>query len=176
MIRKITFTLVHGSGEVRDVKVNLAPEAEVEQAIARMRPVLLQGDDIHWGRVVSGIKLLAVNADDARSRIRMLEEAWKGFPPTYLTMFSSNRATGEEYTGSDRELAMDWIYAEFIHADASRAESIAPTSSEMRRHATTLFAKDAVQYVVATSRVIRELEEEGLVDFGLEPTSEQGQL
>ena len=33
----------------------------------------------------------------------------------------------------------------------------------MRRHATTLFAKDGVQYVTNTARMIRELASEGVL-------------
>ena len=80
-----------------------------------------------------------------------------------MQFIASNKDTGTEYNGSDTELAVDWIYAEFIHAETARAAVIAPTSSEMRRHATTLFAKDGVQYVTNTARMIRELASEGVL-------------
>jgi hypothetical protein len=153
---KVTFDIAD-SGEILDVRVNLAPEEEVEQAIARMRPVLLKGDDIYWGRVVSAMKLLAFDYKAARHRIDVVARAWADFPPTYLKMESFNKNTGEGYFGSDGDLAQAWLYAEFIHSDAEKARKIAPTSKQMRRHATTLFAKDGVQYVTGTARMIREM-------------------
>jgi hypothetical protein len=164
-----TMNVVVGTNEVRDITVPMAPKHEVEQAIVRLRPVVLNDDPIFWAKVLKAISARAVDRDHIKNEITRWRKAWNAFPPRYMTYMVANTQTGESYEGDDADIAIDWIYSELLHAKTEPAERIRLVQDEVKWQTANNFARDGINITLNLARAIRTWAEEGLIDFTERP-------
>jgi hypothetical protein len=164
-----TFTLTPVAGTTSfEVSMHVPPKAEVEQAIARLRPIVLNDDPIFWAKVLKAVSARANDGDRVKEAVKPLRDAWKIFPPKYMTFMATNTETGESYTGDDSEIVMDWLYSELLHAMVEPAKRIAMVTDEVKWQTATNFARDGITITLNTAKAIRRWADEGLIDFSEE--------
>lgn len=163
--REFTMNVIVGTSQVTDVTVKMAPKIEVEQAIARLRPVVLNDDPIFWAKVLKAVSARAVDRDRIKAEVTGWKKAWNAFPPRYMTYMVSNTKTGEFYEGNDADIAIDWIYSELLHAKTEPAERIRLVQDEVKWQTANNFARDGINITLNLARAIRRWAEEGPIDF-----------
>jgi hypothetical protein len=164
-----TLTPVPGTTHDFEVSVRMAPKHEVEQAIARLRPVVLNDDPIFWAKVLKAISARAVDRDQIKDEITRWKKAWNAFPPKYMTYMVANTQTGESYEGDDADIAIDWIYSELLHAKTEAAERIRLVQDEVKWQTANNFARDGINITLNLARAIRTWAEDGLIDLAEQP-------
>jgi hypothetical protein len=118
------------------VEWNLPPEEVMESAAARVRPLLLQGDDCCYTNALAALGYF-LRDDPERVRVREALRAWQArvSEPRVSTVEGyivqiKDESTGEEGSLGDRQLAPAWIYGDVIHHDADRR----PLCQSLVRH------------------------------------------
>lgn len=113
-----------GTGEL---VVSLPPEEQLESAAARLRPLVLQGDDPFWGNAIKALNHFAKPAADPEllNAIGWLKEQWKQFDSHSRAVaayaVSITAANGESAPMTpDNVLAWAYLYGDVIHHDAER--------------------------------------------------------
>lgn len=111
----------------------LPPEESVESLAARVRPLILQRDPVHYGRVLNALGLLLQGnpetAADALAYVKWLRGQWSAInsdsDESRAYSIQKGRVDGEGPTSdiSDNSLAFAWFYGDVVHADAARRES-----------------------------------------------------
>ena len=139
-------------------------EAQIVHAAAVLRPLILQGDPVYHGKVMKALGLLAMGATEQwRTLVTNEREAWKQITTRARWDVQVGAANGEwqTETRSDRAIAMDWLYADVVHADAQRQDAIKHIPEEERLMAGLLLVRDGVVYTRSSLNLIRALEEAG---------------
>ena len=124
------------------IRTEYPPEEQVESAAARIRPLLLEGDDTHYAKAMKALLYFANDAGakpEVITQLRDLRKEWisvasektKGL--TYEVRLKQGEAPEE--TLSDRGLAFAWIYGDVVHADADRRDGAHVFGVEERFHA-----------------------------------------
>lgn len=108
---------------------HLPPEELVESLAARVRPLILQRDPVHYGKVLNALGLLLhdnPDAADALAYVQWLRGQWSAInsDSDEIRAYSiqKGRVDGEGPTSdiSDNTLAFAWFYGDVVHADAAR--------------------------------------------------------
>lgn len=106
----------------------LADEEAIESLAARVRPVILEREPVHWAVVVKALRRLAHLRDDqvVQEELKRLKAAWKESDPSqgkgrffYLQVGPAD-GSGLHTTRDDADLALGWVYGDLVHADAAR--------------------------------------------------------
>lgn len=124
------------------IRTEYPPEEQVESAAARIRPLLLEGDDTHYAKAMNALLYFAYDAGagpEVIAQLRDLRKEWitvasektKGL--TYEVRLKQGDAPEEAL--SDRGLAFAWIYGDVVHADADRRDGAHVFGVEERFHA-----------------------------------------
>lgn len=94
------------------------PEEAMESLMARIRPLLLPGEWIYYGKVLNAIADLVV--DGSIEQIAQPLEWWRG----YWTKMTSDSDSAQAYSMvtaagrvSDTQLTHAWLYGDLVHAD-----------------------------------------------------------
>ena len=139
-------------------------EEQIVHAAAVLRPLILQGDPVHHGKVMKALGLLAMGATEQwRTHVSNEREAWKQITTVTRWNLQVGATNGEwqTETRSDRAIAMDWLYADVVHADVQRQEAIKHIPEEDRLMAGLLLVRDGVVYTRSSQNLIRALKEAG---------------
>lgn len=108
---------------------HLPPEELVESLAARVRPLILQRDPVHYGKVLNALGLLLrgnADAAEALAYVKWLRRRWSDInsDSDEIRAYSiqKGRVDGEGPTSdiSDNSLAFAWFYGDVVHADAAR--------------------------------------------------------
>lgn len=109
----------------------LPPEEQVESAAARVRPLLLQEDIVHYIKVLNALGYFAKDSPDTKLRNALAEirSDWNRIQPKGKDILGASTQI-EDADGnkseflSDTELAFAYIYGDVVHNDLDR---LAPT-------------------------------------------------
>lgn len=114
-----------------DVSVDrlFLPEEALESLAARVRPLTLQGDPVHYDSVLNALSLIlhrAGRSSDVQS-CKALKKDWRAVDPhqsqaTYFLVHSSNDPALERQEITDRALSMSWFYGDLVHATTESSE------------------------------------------------------
>jgi hypothetical protein len=138
----------------------LPPESEIEVAATRLRPIFLQDDEVHHGKVLGALGLLAPAQE--HPSIKALRGHWKDLPNSRYWSIATSRGvpTGEAASHrTDREIAGDWLYGHLVHHDPARRERVKHVPHTARVQAGLLWAKDGILLTAATLRYLDCLHE-----------------
>jgi hypothetical protein len=150
------------------IRQELPPEELVESAAARVRPILLKGDDCSFDKALNALKNLCRDVPEEVEWAKSLGKAWRERvgenpqEPGYTTMMADT-ASGESAELSDRKLALAWIYGDVVHHDRARREEAQPFGLFDRyRAAVPLVAFTMVHSMILLSK-IRYLQQQRLI-------------
>ena len=155
----VTVNRVTGSSTIRR---EFPPEEQVESAAARVRPLLLEGEDAHYAKALNALMFFA-REDGADATVfkllKGLRQEWvdtaseKAHRLTYEVRLKQGE--GPEQAIDDRRLAFAWIYGDVVHADPDRREAAHFFGVEERFHAAVPLI---AQLMVLTIRTLHTIE------------------
>jgi hypothetical protein len=104
------------------------PEEVVESAAARVRPIILEGEDCNYRKALSALGLMLKDLDPRYGRdIKAIREQWDSRVRRDMvdtdsapTVYVANDATGESGRLNSVELGLAWIYGDVVHHDRDR--------------------------------------------------------
>lgn len=154
---------------------DLPPEEQIESAAARVRPLLLQGEEVFHGSVFNAIGFFLQGDGHAgrREHFEQLRAAWRAIDPrgTGLNAYSvqvapmQNGQPMAEAVSSlaDNELAFAWLYGDVVHHDPERLAATGVAGVRERyRAAAPLVCRVMIQ-TIATLRFVELLASHGLL-------------
>lgn len=154
------------------LRQSLPPEEQVESAAARVRPLILENDEVHYIKVMNALGYFARDSPDERLReaIAAIRTGWTRVQPRGTTVLGSSVQI-EDPDGnrsdflSDTELAFAWIYGDVVHNDADRLEATKMHGVKERFRAAAPIVGYIMVLTKATLNVTRRLVQDGLVDL-----------
>lgn len=154
------------------LRTEYPPEEQVESAAARIRPLLLQGDDTHYGKAMNALLYFA-KADGADQEaidgLKALRKEWIG-----VASENSSRLTYEvrvkrgedpEESMNDRRLAFAWIYGDVVHADRRRRDGAEVFGVEERFHGAVPLVAQLMVLTIRTLEMVAWLHGRKLMPF-----------
>lgn len=138
------------------------PVEEIEAAAARLRPLFLERDGIHYNQVAKAVSSLTQNsAPEVIQRVTACREAWRSLPGSETWFMQAGTESDMTPQTSDRQIAKDWLYGDLIHADAEAQYRIRHIPEDDRIMAALLWVKDSILLTRATYQLIVDLEDLG---------------
>jgi hypothetical protein len=140
------------------------PLAELDQAASRLRPIFLEQEEVHHAKVTKSLGMLATGTpDETRAVIKELRKAWQTLPGSMYYSVGSARGPAVEGTvmRTDRQIALDYLYGELVHADRERIERLKFLPEGEKYIAALLWTKDGLLLTRATQQLITDLEADG---------------
>lgn len=148
---------------------DLPPEEQIESAAARVRPLLLQGEEVFHGSVFNAIGFFLRGDGHAgrREHFEELRAAWRAIDPrgnglnaysVQVTPMQDGQPMAEEASSlSDNQLAFAWLYGDVVHHDPERLAATGVAGVRERyRAAAPLVCRVMIQ-TIATLRFIELL-------------------
>lgn len=148
-------------------------EEAFESLVARIRPLTVAREPIHYAKVIAAIDQMGGAAIDEKDRESLdnLTRAWKTVADIQGTQVQGYavqqaRIDGSEATAmvSDTQMAAGWLYADLVHADPTgpKADSLAFSLRERYAAAVRIFARMA-ELTVSTLRLVEALRSAGVL-------------
>lgn len=136
----------------------------VESAAGRVRAFFNQDDPIFHGRVINALLGLLTDTTpaDAKQALRSLKKAWDKDEDNYR--WSLGVATARDPPGqmlTDRQIARDWLYGDFVHADPDAQRRLRNIPREHRLLAAGSWVRDVALLTEATRRAYIDLRDAG---------------
>ncbi|BDT96926.1 hypothetical protein IFM12275_69020 (plasmid) [Nocardia sputorum] len=160
----VSVTLNHLTGEVTYIHREEFPEEELlESLAARIRPLILDSEELHYSKVLGSIAAL-VPAADFPNYILPIED-WHELWATVATRDESAQAyyiVTDRGAASDQDLMYAWLYGDVVHADDKEVESKG-LSIEQRYKAAAGIVTRIVDRTELTLLLIRMLVDEGVL-------------
>lgn len=160
----------------------LASEQEVESLAARVRPLLLQSESIHYDKVLNAMSTFVRRQDPeraarfARTVAKPLKAAFAEIDPTRAKEVAGYEVATYAEDGavvapkvSMATLAKAWLYNDLVHADADVDVQIALTHTLQTRFAaaTTVYTRAALLTLNAF-HFVKQFQDEGLLELAPE--------
>lgn len=157
----------------------LPPEEVVESAAARLRPIILQDEDSHHGKMINALKRFLRGAtlpdlpggpgSDPATLVTSLKREWSEFDPIDRTAqaysVQSSRVSDGRTSAvlADNVLAFAWIYGDVVHADPNRLLETEQHGVRERYRAAAPLVCRLMEMTVATLHAIEWLRHHGLL-------------
>lgn len=147
------------------------PEEEVvESAAARIRPILLKQDPVHWAKALETLQFYIGDSDgDHAATLTTLRDGWKTVMPRdgsvvgYSVRMAGPRIPEDAPALSDSDLSVGWFYGDVVHADTKEQMKTIHFGIRERYRAAVLMVARAVMHTVMTLNFIRQLQYEGFL-------------
>lgn len=152
---------------------HLPPEESVESLAARVRPLILKRDPVHWGKVLNALGLLLRDRPDTTSAMEYLQwlrGQWGGInsgsDAVRAYSVQKGRVDGEGPTSdiSDNSLAFAWFYGDVVHADTARRDAARDFTVVDRFEAAVHVVARVAWLTHATLDFIKQLREQGALE------------
>jgi hypothetical protein len=148
------------------------PEEEVvESAAARVRPILLVSETVHWGRTLKALSYLCRGKSDiAVGAVSGLRDIWKRVQPAegaaraYYVQVQKHPDV-DATAATDNELGLAWFYGDVVHADVSRRLSGEAFGINERYRAAVMLVAIAMVTTKMTLNLILRLQAEGVLEL-----------
>jgi len=119
---KMTFRLivnqVTGEKSVELKPAPLLPTEQVESAAARVRPLFLKEDGVHYDKVLNALAEVVGASPGHKKEVETLRSKFRGADPDYPG--GRPRAPRSEPSMSNKEVAGAWLYGHLLHEDELR--------------------------------------------------------
>lgn len=179
---ELTATFTEGETEV--VWRWKVPENEelLESATARVRPLVLQGEDINGLTASKALSTLlkakgVLEAHPLTEHIDAVREGWKELQQKYrspLSAFVVQVSNGETHLQTNyEELAWAWVYGDVVHAFHDRREATSAFGVRDRYLSGSILTCKIIVQTISTMNLIRELRRRGDLELPDEPFDEQ---
>lgn len=151
--------------ETVTVVARCPPEEQLESAIARVRPLILQDEPIFYGNVLKDISFTLRHVDDPElaRQLQIAKAEWKKVNPRgtsilgYGMQILGADGSGRSRKISDNELAFAWIYGDVLHADQERLATLGVSRITDRYRAAVPIVCRILFCTVATLNLVRSL-------------------
>lgn len=161
---KIDVTINNKTGEEKYVGREEYPDEELlESLAARLRPLTLKGDDLHYAAVLDSIENL-VPTSSFPELFEPLDE-WRKMWAEVATRDNSAQAyyvVTERGSASDQDLMYAWYYGDIVHADDKEEQAKGLGIDDRYKAAAGIVAR-MVQCVELTLFLVETLVEEGVL-------------
>jgi hypothetical protein len=151
-----------GAREQRIWRTHL-PETELIHAAAIIRPVILQRELVHLGRVVGAIGFLTRDASDEVQRVvRVLRRSWH--PNLYgerWVVMVAHPLEGQATRLTDVDIAELWFNAHVWHDDQDKQWALRYIDTDECLICGTVWMSDRILVVRAVQQLIVDLRQEG---------------
>lgn len=151
-------------------------QEELESLGARVRPLLLEKEQVHYRRGIGALGYLLLNSENTADSAKMsemcknLKKEWRSLEEHYhdagdptVQVFDS--ADQETYTHTWRELAWAWVYIDLVHEDTSRIADSGRYGIIERYWGGMVLMARAARRAVAHLGLIRECVESGYIEL-----------
>lgn len=150
--------------------INLPPEEQMESLAARVRPVLLQDEWVHHGKVLNAVAGLVPDLPAAAKEHRkFLQSEWKKIDDqsVELRAYSVQRLDehGQESQAVDTVLAWAWFYGDVVHASPARLARAGDIGVFERYQAACTLVARIVWLTIETYTLILGLHHAELLDI-----------
>ena len=136
-------------------------DAHIVHAAAVLRPLILQGDPVYHGTLFKALGYLTRDATAPwPEHVRNQRRAWHLLTTqSYWSMQVGDVDHGwTTEMRTDRQIAMDWLYADVVHADQAHQDAIRHIPEQDRLLAGTLLVRDGIVLTDSTTKLIGALE------------------
>jgi hypothetical protein len=148
------------------------PEEQVESAAARVRPLILQGDPVHFAQVMIALNYFSKDSDDdsLKEGVVAVKKKWSRIKPRGKDMLGSSTQI-EDAAGnksdflSDNELGFGWIYGDVVHADEDRREATKMHGVAERYKAAVPIVARIMIYTMVSLNLLRHMQKTGLLQL-----------
>lgn len=150
---------------------SLPDEEVVESAAARVRPILLNSEPVHWGKALKAISFLGRGKDGFDdAAISHLKEVWKRVQPgegaaRAYTILRQEKPDEAIFAATDNVLGLSWFYGDVIHADADRRAAAVAFGINERYCAAVMLVAISMVTTKMTLNLILKLRQEGILDL-----------
>lgn len=117
-----------GERAVAMVPAPLLPTEQVESAAARVRPVFLFSDGVHYDKVLNALIEAATASTVLKKEIEGLQAQFRAADPDYPKGRPTEPRSGPSMT--NKEVAGAWLYGQLLHEDELRRSYGAGISAE----------------------------------------------
>lgn len=178
----VSITADQSTGEKSSrMVVDYYPDEEIlESLAARLRPILLDKDDIHYAKVLREVEGLTEQEKVAElvEPIHWWIEQWEDVyskdsaKASGLTAVQAYGLVTEDGSYSDRFLMDRWLYGDLVHADDLSEKTVGTSLADRYRAAAHLVARLA-EILERTYFMLAALHENGLIELNPEVFDEQ---
>lgn len=126
-----TFNVTFSIDGTATIQRDLPPEEYFESLTARLRPLVLKGDAIQYGRVLNALTTTVQNCSDTEDSRRFIREEISTLRSRWRRLDIEAPATTQAFelrvfdhahepiaaAVTDTQLAAAWLYADLVHAD-----------------------------------------------------------
>lgn len=162
------FALAQGSMKVEVIdgrpsrlSMSLPDEEQFESLAGRVRPFLMQRDDLHFKKVLAAFRTYISGDAVTMAAVDKLEEQWARYDPKSGATLGYATRIGE--TGgplgdllSDTTLADAWLYCDFGHGDIDVTDRVGSHDLESRYAAAVLLISGIAIYTLNALKLIQD--------------------
>jgi hypothetical protein len=156
---------VIGRPDLHQIGWEQPPVEAIEQAAIRLRPIFLENEEVFYNKVMNALGYLAQAAPrESRRVIIDVKTAWKELTRGMywsLAVAADAEGRGSAPMRTDREIALDWLYGDLVHADPQRRHHLRNVPRHYKVLAGLLWAKDGILLTRATQQLITDLSDLG---------------
>lgn len=157
------------------VQRRLPNEEILESLAARVRPLTLEGDGIHFNDVLNALSAYLVrhgHPDEAKW-CRELKKDWKsvdikGGATGYFLSQTKEGSEEPPTQMTDMALANAWFYGDLVHADQTQIDAAAAFEIGLRYAAAAVRTAQIAIMTRDTLSFIRSLVDDGMIDLGIQ--------
>lgn len=106
----------------------LLPTEQVESAAARVRPLFLKDDGVHYEKVLNSLSEMVAASPAHQKEVEVLRSKYKVADPDYPN--GRPKVPRSEPTTSNKEVAGAWLYGHLLHEDEVRRSYAKGISAE----------------------------------------------
>lgn len=166
----MTISGVLGSSEMRITRALPESEEVFESLAARLRPLTLRGEPVHFENVLSALREAVADhdsvGDNELSELDSVSKSWSTIDLQgsqvlgYAVQQSNADGTNATDFVSDTQLAAAWLYADLVHADAQGQKKKALDFPMRERYAAaTRYFSHVALLTIRTLRLVERLQE-----------------
>lgn len=163
----MTFNLIvntkTGERSVEMKPAPLLPTEQVESAAARVRPLFLKDDGVHYDKVLNAVSEMVAASPAHRQEVEDLRSKFRVADPDYPN--GRPKAARSEPSMSNKEVAGAWLYGHLLHEDeVRRSYARGISAEEMLLNATKTVCSEMLA-AVETLHLIEGLVVDGVLEL-----------
>lgn len=139
----------------------LLPTEQVESAAARVRPLFLKDDGVHYDKVLNALSEMVAASPAHQKEVEVLRSKYRVADPDYPN--GRPKAPRSEPSMSNKEVAGAWLYGHLLHEDeVRRSYAKGISAEEMLLNATKTVCSEMLA-AVETLHLIERLVVDGVL-------------
>lgn len=166
---KMDFVVDQATGQAAPERMvwDLPPEEAFESLASRVRPLILQGEPIHFHKVFGALNAFARDDPELRAQVAKVRQGWaEALDPKEPIRFGLvNDLERPDVSMSFVDIADAWLYGDLVHADPVKRELIASIPLSQRYVAAALAYGKVVLHALVVLAIVRSLQDSGRLEL-----------